>query len=96
MVGGVSPGKGGGTHLGLPVFNSVKEVSVFIQLSASAYLLAFAESIDMISIFPPSLPLPPSPLPLSLSPLLSLRPRILLEQKPQCYLYHLHSLPMPF
>lgn len=27
MVGGVSPGKGGKTHLGLPVFNSVKEVS---------------------------------------------------------------------
>ena len=27
MVGGVSPGKGGKEHLGLPVFNSVKEVS---------------------------------------------------------------------
>ena len=27
MVGGVSPGKGGSQHLGLPVFNSVKEVS---------------------------------------------------------------------
>jgi len=26
MVGGVSPGKGGSQHLGLPVFNSVKEV----------------------------------------------------------------------
>ena len=25
MVGGVSPGKGGKTRLGLPVFNSVKE-----------------------------------------------------------------------
>lgn len=25
MVGGVSPGKGGKTHLGLPVFNTVKE-----------------------------------------------------------------------
>ncbi|MCH8258503.1 MAG: succinate--CoA ligase subunit alpha, partial [Proteobacteria bacterium] len=25
MVGGVTPGKGGETHLGLPVFNSVKE-----------------------------------------------------------------------
>ncbi|GAA6075289.1 succinate--CoA ligase [ADP/GDP-forming] subunit alpha, mitochondrial, partial [Tachysurus ichikawai] len=25
LVGGVSPGKGGKTHLGLPVFNSVKE-----------------------------------------------------------------------
>ena len=27
MVGGVSPGKGGRDHLGLPVFNSVQEVS---------------------------------------------------------------------
>ena len=26
MVAGVSPGKGGITHLGLPVFNTVKEV----------------------------------------------------------------------
>jgi succinyl-CoA synthetase alpha subunit len=26
MVGGISPGKGGSTHLGLPVFNTVKEV----------------------------------------------------------------------
>ena len=26
MVGGVSPGKGGSTHLGLPVFNSVMDV----------------------------------------------------------------------
>lgn len=27
VVGGVSPGKGGQEHLGLPVFNTVKEVS---------------------------------------------------------------------
>jgi succinyl-CoA synthetase alpha subunit len=27
MIGGVTPGKGGQTHLGLPVFNTVAEVS---------------------------------------------------------------------
>ena len=29
MVGGVSPGKGGKTHLELPVFDTVKEVCVY-------------------------------------------------------------------
>ena len=32
MVGGVSPGKGGSQHLGLPVFNSVKEVDSYLHL----------------------------------------------------------------
>ena len=48
MVGGVSPGKGGKLHLGLPVFNNVKEVC--IQL-----LNYFFSLILFISIEPPYL-----------------------------------------
>jgi len=35
MVGGVSPGKGGGKHLGLPIFNSVKEARDATNCDAS-------------------------------------------------------------
>lgn len=41
IVGGVSPGKGGQQHLGLPVFNTVREVGIveihsdFIMLTPS-------------------------------------------------------------
>jgi len=35
MVGGISPGKGGQTHLGLPVFNSVKEAKAATGAQAS-------------------------------------------------------------
>lgn len=35
MVGGVSPGKGGQEHLGLPVFNSVQEAKDAVQPDAS-------------------------------------------------------------
>ncbi|NXX23642.1 SUCA ligase, partial [Podargus strigoides] len=37
LVGGISPGKGGNTHLGLPVFNSVKEAKE--QTGASATVI---------------------------------------------------------
>lgn len=36
MVGGVTPGKGGSTHLGLPVFNSVKDAKSATGCNASA------------------------------------------------------------
>ena len=35
MVGGVTPGKGGTTHLGLPVFNTVKEAKDYTQADAT-------------------------------------------------------------
>ena len=35
LVGGVTPGKGGTTHLNLPVFNSVKEAVNFTEIDAS-------------------------------------------------------------
>ncbi len=35
MVGGVTPGKGGTTHIGLPVFNTVKEAKVATGCNAS-------------------------------------------------------------
>ena len=35
MVGGVTPGKGGGTHLDLPIFNSVEEAKITTGANAS-------------------------------------------------------------
>ena len=37
MVGGVSPGKGGKIHLGLPVFNSVMEAKTNVSLSTTIH-----------------------------------------------------------
>jgi succinyl-CoA synthetase alpha subunit len=53
MVGGVSPGKGGQSHLGLPVFNSVKEARAATKCDASVIYVppphaaaAIMEAID--------------------------------------------------
>ena len=59
MVGGVTPGKGGSTHLGLPVFNNVSEaindtganVSVIYvppPFAAAAILEAISASIELV------------------------------------------------
>ena len=39
MVGGVTPGKGGTNHLGLPVFNSVHEAKAVTEANAGARAL---------------------------------------------------------
>ncbi len=53
MVGGVSPGKGGSTHLGLPVFDTVSEAAAATQPDASVIYVpppfaadAILEAID--------------------------------------------------
>ncbi|MGX2949861.1 succinate--CoA ligase subunit alpha [Ursidibacter sp. B-7004-1] len=53
LVGGVSPGKGGSTHLGLPVFNTVREAveatgatATVIYVPASGCKDAILEAID--------------------------------------------------
>ena len=53
MVGGVSPGKGGQVHLGLPVFNSVQEVnsSQYCVISSSdTYLYPTSKTLNRRSI----------------------------------------------
>ena len=45
MVGGVSPGKGGQKHLGLPVFDSVKDVSVFSSHQRKCYIVCNLRSV---------------------------------------------------
>src|SRR3989475_1154858 len=48
MVGGVSPGKGGQTHLGLPVFNTVLEAKRVTGADASVIYVPPAGAADAI------------------------------------------------
>jgi succinyl-CoA synthetase alpha subunit len=48
MVGGVTPGKGGATHLGLPVFDTVKEALAVTRADASAVYVPPAFAADAI------------------------------------------------
>jgi len=52
MVGGVTPKKGGTTHIGLPVFNSVKEAKAAVKPDASVIYVpppfAMAAAMDAI------------------------------------------------
>jgi succinyl-CoA synthetase alpha subunit len=48
MVGGTSPGKGGGTHLGLPVFDTVREAKAATDCEASVIYVPPAFAADAI------------------------------------------------
>lgn len=48
MVGGVTPGKGGQTHLGLPVFNTVQEAVDQAEANASIIFVPAAFAADSI------------------------------------------------
>src|SRR5688572_30505894 len=49
MVGGVSPGKGGSTHLGLPVFDTVAEAKAKTGADASVIYVPPAGAADAIA-----------------------------------------------
>src|SRR3712207_138733 len=49
MVGGTSPGKGGSTHLGLPVFDTVAEAKEATGANASVIYVPPAGAADAIS-----------------------------------------------
>lgn len=68
MVGGVTPGKGGGTHLGLPVFNTAQEavqatqanatvIYVPAPFAAQAILEALEASIELIVCITEGIPI---------------------------------------
>ena len=46
IVGGVTPGKGGSQHLGLPVFNTVKEAMQKVEADASIIFVPPAFAAD--------------------------------------------------
>ena len=48
MVGGTSPGKGGGTHLGLPIFDTVSEAREKTQCDAAVIYVPPAGAADAI------------------------------------------------
>src|ERR671925_1081645 len=48
MVGGVTPGKGGTTHIGLPVFDTVREAKEATGAEASAVYVPPAFAADAI------------------------------------------------
>src|SRR4029077_16562060 len=48
MVGGTSPGKGGTTHLGLPVFDTVRDAVEKTEATASAIYVPPAFAADAI------------------------------------------------
>ena len=50
MVGGTSPGKGGTTHLGLPVFDTVREAKEATGADASAIFVPLPFDADAILV----------------------------------------------
>jgi succinyl-CoA synthetase alpha subunit len=52
MVGGVTPGKGGQSHIGLPVFNTVAEAVAPVAFTASSTVLNTGRPIWVCPPFP--------------------------------------------